>query len=210
MNFVEAKYLFANNFIGVDELKGFVQRLGGNIDWDAIDMPIPFPDIELVEAAKDGFLLVLVPPCGDEFLFSIRTFRDTFGTNPDCGEPCFYNQDWYLNEDFIDFAIEPNWYLLQKNPLDDTRAVIPDIILASRDNMNFPSAILCTYTFFAYRFAYGVNLWETDFVWCSDLDHNGDRIYVGKYHDVDGVNKDGFSIHRHLKLRQCYSAISIR
>lgn len=45
-----------------------------------------------------------------------------------------------------------------------------------------------------------------DFVWCVDVDHNGDRIYVGKYHDIDGINKNVFSIHRHLALRQCYAS----
>ena len=30
---------------------------------------------------------------------------------------------------------------------------------------------------------------------------------LGKYHDVDGVNKNGFSIHRHLSLRPCYGCI---
>lgn len=53
----------------------------------------------------------------------------------------------------------------------------------------------------------GEKLWYHDFVWCSDVDHNGDRIYVGKYNDIDGVNKDGFSIHRHLALRLCYGCI---
>lgn len=47
-------------------------------------------------------------------------------------------------------------------------------------------------------------LWYHDFVWCEDLDHNGDRIYVAKYHDVDVINKNGFRIHRHLALRPCY------
>lgn len=52
-------------------------------------------------------------------------------------------------------------------------------------------------------------LWKHDFVWCSDMDHNGDRIYVGKYHDISGVNKNGFSIHRHLALRECYASINL-
>jgi hypothetical protein len=30
---------------------------------------------------------------------------------------------------------------------------------------------------------------------------------VGKCHDVDGINKNGFSIHRHLALRKCYGAV---
>ena len=77
------------------------------------------------------------------------------------------------------------------------------------ENINFPTAILCVYTFFAYYYARKELLWHHDFVWCSDTDHNGDRIYVGKYHDVDEVNKNGFSIHRHLALRNCYGAIAL-
>ena len=62
---------------------------------------------------------------------------------------------------------------------------------------------------FAYFYTNRKILWPYDFIWCSDFDHNGDRIYVGKYHDIDGVNKDGFSIHRHLALRICYASINI-
>ena len=68
---------------------------------------------------------------------------------------------------------------------------------------------MCTYTFFVFYLCRHEKIWNHDFIWCSDRDHNGDRIYVGKYHDIDGVNKNGFSIHRHLALRPCYGAISI-
>ena len=78
-----------------------------------------------------------------------------------------------------------------------------------KEHISFPSAILCVYTFFAYYYAQKGLLWYHDFIWCSDTDHNGDRIYVGKYHDVDGVNKNGFSIHRHLALRNCYASITL-
>jgi hypothetical protein len=77
-------------------------------------------------------------------------------------------------------------------------------------HVKFPSAILCVYAFFAYYCSYGEMLWHNDFVWCLDTDHNGDRIYVGKYHDVDGVNKNGFSIHRHLSLRSCYASVDMK
>jgi hypothetical protein len=126
--------------------------------------------------------------------------------NPEIQEPCFYNQDWYLKEDFIQSTLENRWYLLKKNVIEESRAVLPDVLL--KQKMSFPSAILCTYTFFAYYYAAGELLWYHDFVWCSDTDHNGDRIYVGKYHDIDDVNKNGFSIHRHLALRNCYAAIN--
>ena len=209
MNSIEAKHLFGNNFLGIEELRFLVQKLEGEIELDTIDIPIRYREEELYLAARNGYILVLVLPDKKKSLFSIRSLRNCFGINQEVGTPCFYNQDWYLNESFIDDVVTPGWYLLQKNPQECTRAVMPDVILADNTG-DFPSAMLCTYTFFAYSIAYGKNLWETDFVWCSDLDHNGDRIYVGKYHDVDGMNKDGFSIHRHLRLRPCYSAIFVR
>ena len=110
-----------------------------------------------------------------------------------------------MYEDFVRKTLESRWYLLKKDVLEGSRAVMPNNLL--QQNIYFPSAILCVYSFFSYYLSYGKYLWYHDFVWCSDLDHNGDRIYVGKYHDIDGVNKNGFSIHRHLALRKCYAAI---
>lgn len=111
-----------------------------------------------------------------------------------------------MNEDFIYKTLDLRWYLLKRDVLEDSRAVQPDELL--KNNVIFPNAILCVYTFWAYYYARHVKLWYYDFVWCNDTDHNGDRIYVGKYHDIDGMNKDGFSIHRHLALRNCYSSIN--
>ena len=139
---------------------------------------------------------------------TIRRIRDVFGCDPDVSEPCFYNQDWYLEQKFMDEPLAPSWFLLQKKVPEITRAAPPVAIL--KNGIRLPSAVQCAYAFFAYYLATGGRkLWEYDFVWCSDADHNGDRIYVGKYTDIDGVNKSGFSIHRHLSLRPCYGAVSV-
>jgi len=55
-----------------------------------------------------------------------------------------------------------------------------------------------------YFHTQGGLLWKSDFIWCSDKDKNGDQIYVGRYRDPLGVNKNGFNIHRHLKIRNYY------
>ena len=52
-------------------------------------------------------------------------------------------------------------------------------------------------------------LWRHDFIWCDDSDHNGDRIYTGRYIDPNGINKNGFNIHRHLSIRPCYGAAPV-
>ena len=162
---------------------------------------------ELEQYAKDYLLVMGLPSVGGKPV-TIRTLREAFGVDPDASEPCFYNQDWYMHEDFIDRQMDARWYLLRKEVVEASRAVMPEQLMA--EDYAFPTAILCAYAFFAYWFCYDEKLWYHDFVWCCDTDHNGDRIYVGKYHDVDGVNKNGFSVHRHLALRSCYAAVTVR
>lgn len=200
------KELFGDNFIGIDELKPLFLKMGLSLE------NLPVPDIhysmdELKKCSKDYILILGLSEVGNTKL-SINTFRTLFGVNPDISEPCFYNQDWYLQEDFINRMLDTRWYLLKKEVVEESRAVQPSELL--KQDISFPSAVLCIYTFFAYFFANGELLWYHDFIWCSDTDHNGDRIYVGKYHDVDGVNKNGFSIHRHLALRSCYGSVCVK
>lgn len=196
----QAKYIMMNNFIGPDELKNLIYF---NIISDMIPS-IPYSESEL-NMKKDDYLLILgIDHLSDNKETTIRNLRDIFGKDPDISEPCFYNQDWYDNESFIDKKINSEWFFIRKNVYENSRAVQPSELIKKH---SFPSAINCTYAFFVAWKVLGLKLWYHDFVWCSDTDHNGDRIYVGKYHDVDGVNKNGFSIHRHLALRSCYGCI---
>lgn len=198
------KQLFGRNFIGPDEVKPLLERIGQG---EIIIPELNYSFEELEQSAKDYLLVMGLPSVGAKPL-TIRTLREVFGVDPDASEPCFYNQDWYMHEDFIDRQMESRWYLLRKEVIETSRAVMPEQLMAV--DYTFPTAILCAYAFFAYWFCYDEKLWYHDFVWCSDTDHNGDRIYVGKYHDVDGVNKNGFSVHRHLALRNCYAAVTVR
>ena len=203
----KAKILFGNNYIGREELLPLFKKMGLSYP-DNINIPaIHYNISELTQYSQDYVLILGIPNLGTIKL-NIENFRNYFGTDPSISEPCFYNQDWYVKENFITQTLDSRWYLLKKTVLDDTRAVQPEALLNKK--INFPSAILCTYTFFAYYYCRAEYLWYHDFVWCSDLDHNGDRIYVGKYHDIDGVNKNGFSIHRHLALRPCYAAVDFK
>lgn len=200
----EAKKIYGENFIGVDELLPLFNKMGWV--YENVDIPeIPY-SAQILEKCSHDYILILGIPNINGKQLTIKSFRDVFGINPEASEPCFYNQDWYLSEEFINKTLELKWYLLKKNVIEESRAVQPKEL--QQKNITFPSAILCTYTFFAYYFAKGELLWYHDFVWCIDIDHNGDRIYVGKYHDIDGINKNGFSIHRHLALRNCYASIS--
>lgn len=205
MQIEEAKRLFGENFIGKDDLKSFFKALGF-VDVEIQEKPIEYTDSDLKKAADEGYILIYGVKNVNGQNITLRFLRDKFGVNPDVSEPCLYNQDWYLKEDFMDMALNAQWYLIKKEVFEDTRAVMPSDLM--QRGLDFPSAILCGYTFFAYYYARNEYLWWHDFVWCCDIDHNGDRIYVGKYHDIDGVNKNGFSIHRHLALRPCYGSVN--
>ena len=192
------KIMGKGNFIGSEQVK----KLGL---FSVSNVPaIPF-SLESIEEHKHNYLMILgVNAFSDGKPVTIRNLINHFGKNPDVSEPCFYNQDWYDSEDFIDMPMINSWYFIRKTVYEDSRAVQPTELMYL---YSFPYAICCTYSFFVAWLTLGVKLWYHDFVWCRDLDHNRDRIYVGKYNDVDGVNKNGFSIHRHLSLRQCYGCI---
>ena len=199
------KNLFGKNFIGRDELMFFFKALGfGEVEIQ--ESPIQYSDADLQKAANKDYILIYGVENVNGQDITLRLLREKFGVNPDASEPCMYNQDWYMKEDFMDLALYDRWYLIKKDVFEESRAVMPGDL--TQQGMVFPPAILCGYTFFAYYFARNEYLWWHDFVWCSDTDHNGDRIYVGKYHDIDGVNKNGFSIHRHLALRPCYGSVN--
>ena len=201
----QIRAVFGDHFLGKEELAPLFKALGF-AEPDIQEKPVPYSQAVLEKAAKEGYILIYGVGRMDGQAITLRFLRDKFGINPDVSEPCLYNQDWYLKEDFMDVALDEQWYLIKKDVFEESRAVVPDEL--ARGGMHFPSAILCAYTFFAYYFARKEYLWWHDFVWCSDTDHNGDRIYVGKYHDIDGVNKNGFSIHRHLALRSCYGSVN--
>ena len=196
-----ARDIMGSNVIGVRELRmiGVMKLAIGN------KVPkIPYSFEELI-AKKDDYILILgVSKFIDGSSVTIRALKEIFGRNPDEKEPCFYNQDWYEKELFIDVPMDDGWYLIRKNVYEESRGIQPSEL---SEKFEFPLAIRCVYSFYAAWLALGMKLWLHDFIWCSDTDHNGDRIYVGKYHDVDGINKNGFSIHRHLALRPCYACI---
>lgn len=196
----QAKVIMGDSMIGPNELSkvSFISK-------DNIIIPsIPYSETELKKRKDDYLLILAIDRLSDNKDTTIRNLKCIFGKDPEISEPCFYNQDWYDNESFIDVKINAEWFLIRKNVYEDSRAVQPTELMKAH---KFPSAINCIYAFFVAWEVLGIKLWYHDFVWCRDTDHNGDRIYVGKYHDIDGINKNGFSIHRHLALRSCYGCI---
>lgn len=187
-----------DGFVGPDELKSLSFMQGRTFETPALS----FTE-ESIRAHAATHLLIFTPAIKE---LTIDQFREEFGVDP-AHEPCMYNQDWYLKEDFASKALlDGAWHLIRKEVLSDARAKRPEEIEISLSHEQFSSAVTYTFTFFAWWLLRKEILWKHDFLWCSDRDHNGDRIYVGRYEDPAGVNKNGFNIHRHLALRPSYSA----
>jgi hypothetical protein len=202
LDFKKVKEIFGDNFIGPDEVKKVA-----NLSKMKTIPSIPYSE-ECLNKFKNEYILII--GCSKDKYnkpLTINRMRYFYGLDPTLKEPCFYNQDWYLKEDFANkTTLENKWYLIKKTVVEKTRGKRPDEIIANLSkNENLPSAILTAYTFFAYYLLNnGKMLWKNDFIWCSDRDHNEDIIYTGRYIDPSGVNKNGFNIHRHLAIRPVY------
>lgn len=207
MTIQQAKKIMKKNFIGPEELSKISSRLG-IADPDKKSIPkIKFSKQQLKKLSKDYILILGIPTAKNGTALTLNKMRQHFGLDPKRSEPCFYNQDWYLKEKFADKTyLKFQWYLVGKKVLPQSRSKDPQKLESGlTKNQSFPSAILTTYTFFAYYFyTNGQMLWKHDFIWCSDKDKNGDRIYTGRYIDPKKINKNGFNIHRHLSIRPCY------
>ncbi|MDO8562010.1 MAG: hypothetical protein Q7S05_04270 [bacterium] len=189
--------------IGPDELKAMPK-----FNFGALEAPrVPWSAEEL-NRREGTHLLVFTPKTCAGTAITLDFLRELFGVDPAVSEPCMYNQDWYLKEDFATkTALDGTWHLIRKDVLEGARAKLPEDIEHDLMGEQFPTAVTYVFTFFAYWLATGGKvLWKNDFLWCSDRDHNGDRVYVGCYEDPAGMNKNGFNIHRHLALRPAYSA----
>lgn len=214
MTIKSVQNMLGRDYIGPAELSAIAGKLGIAVPEPACVLPVPFSEEELRHARRDGYLLILgVPAAADGEPLTLNKLHTHFGADPALSEPCFYNQDWYLHEPFAcEAVLEPRWYLMRKTVEKQSRGKEPDAIAKAFPKRKYlPSAILTAYAFFAYYLHTGGEmLWEHDFVWCSDRDGNGDRIYTGRYRDPLGSAKNGFNIHRHLTIRNAYGAAPMR
>jgi len=211
---IRAKEIMGSNLIDPEKLFMKSKELGIFVDNKLIENPpeIPFPENILNQCSKD-YLLFFGARYKDGSPLTILKMREHFGTDPDIKEPCFYNQDWYLNERFAKYEfIHNKWYLIRKIAFDKCRGMPPHIIKEQLgQNMFLPLAVVATFAFFInYHFNNGEILWKHDYIWCADRDHKGDQIYVGRYIDPAGINRNGFNIHRYLTIDNRYSYVDIR
>jgi hypothetical protein len=209
----QAKEIMGRNFISPSELSDIADMIGV-INPYKIKAPIPripYTKSVLKKIADDFIMLLGIPETSNNEVLTLSKMRSFFGIDPLIKEPCFYNQDWYVKEDFATKeTLNFNWYLVKKEVFENSRGMNPDDFLKQQGNLTrLPSAVLCSFTFFAWYFrTKGEILWKHDYIWCKDKDYHNDQVYVGRYLDPAGINKNGFSIHRHLSIKSCYGVIS--
>ena len=206
---MSAKEILGIDFIGPEELNVFRHSIGLKMI-EAGNFPeLLLTEAELLSIKENNCILFAVNNRMEtDQLLSIASLRNAIGL--DSAEKIgFYNQDWYLKEAFYAKEFEaPFWALLPKNIPSVSRAKIPS---NSDPSVTLPSALLVSYLFFIYYFhTKGTLLWKNDYIWCSDVDHNGDMVYVGRYEDPAGINQNGFSIHRHLKISEAYGFLNVK
>lgn len=208
----ELKQKFGNNFLGIEDVAVLHIEMGLQKPSTPINtVSLSISKEKLQQLNADDYVLVFVHPVyKDGAALNLLKLREHFGMNPEENEPCFYNQDWYIKEKFVnECTVESKWYLIRKNIFETSRSVEPSAF-AITNNISLPSALLCAYTFFLYYFKNKQLLWQNDFVWCSDEDAQLDKVYVGRYTDPLGLSKNGFSIHRHLKIKPWYGVVDAR
>ena len=201
MEISEIKKCLGHNFIGADELS--LIKNSFSVQIPTVLPPIPFDESTIVANRDTHLLLLCLSKFSDGTDITIKAMKERISMLD--GAPCFYNQDWYLNEEFIKKTLKTKWLFISKKLLDDSRAMTIDKVLSK---YKLYSAVELTFAFFAnYFINNGEKLWNNDYVWCSDVDDKGDQIYVGRYTDASGLNKDGFEIHRHLRIKKNYGVI---
>jgi hypothetical protein len=203
----EAREIMGLNFLGPNELLNTKLFLFSNSNFFISIPNIKFSCDYLKSCSSSHILILGISEIANEESLTLNVLRRYFGIDPTVSEPCFYNQDWYINETFFNQnSLEYKWYLVRKKVNDSLVGINPESQEIPLEN--YPSALLLSYSFFCWFFhTKGLLLWENEYVWCSDLDSNLDRVYVGRYIDISGKNKNGFSIHRHLKLTKQYGFV---
>lgn len=131
---------------------------------------------------------------------TLLTLRDRYGIGTTNGRPGFMNQDWWENEPFASV------------PLPDPVPEIPTVV---RDDLRgrwpahitipTPLAVVAAWKFFDHWERTGHYLWADDFIWCSDRDSHGDRVYIGGY----SRNRPGLEVHRHLTLTRRHTFLAL-
>ncbi len=181
----EAKTIMGTNFFGLEEA---AKHLGAKWTQDQLDAlaTVPFTK-EVLEACKDTHVLVAGYPMT---LLQVRTKAGRAKKGK-----LFYTPTggWYETQAFAKKTkVEVRWYLIRKQPVDNSTSKSWDEQQALLKDETTPTACVMTYTVMGHFLNTGERLFENVYVRCSDIVSDGNRVYVGCF-DAYGFGVRGYS-----------------
>jgi hypothetical protein len=183
-----AREIMGKNFFGVVEA---IKHFGVNPSKQQLAYlaEVPFTE-EQLSSCKDTHVLVAVFPMS---ILDIRgkVERKLF---------CSHDDAWYNKQAFAKDKGEVGWQLVHKVPVADStnKTWNEQQALLSKDEET-PKAQVMVYTIVGHFLATDERLFENIYVRCSDLDSDGDRVYVGSF-AAKGLNVDSWD----GDYRNCY------
>src|SRR3989344_3152493 len=203
----EARELFENDFIGIEEVEKFTghpltpeEKRIAEEKWQKKIEEQGLTKEGLKQLKQEGFMVVLrvgalegYEKKDKEMPVTIKNLRKKF--------PLFYTQDWYNNEQFADEALGGlDWGIVKKELLDETRSKNWDeqqeILKTWAEAHGVPEKFVrrrtpteVAYDVLAYFQARNQRILEKDWDWTS-VQSSG-----GKFVDVGGFDSNGLCVH---------------
>ena len=107
MDINDAKKIFKENFIGPDEL--IVKNNPINIK---LPRKVPEIKVDISLINPNDYILILgIEKLNNNDILNIENLVSIFGVQPKNKSVSFYNQDWYLGEEFAQLSLSNKWYL---------------------------------------------------------------------------------------------------
>lgn len=164
-----ARKIMGKNFFGIEEaIKYFGVQPKKNERLSVIEWTE-----EELRKVSDTHVLVAVFPLS---ILEIRrrcVARNFFYSHEDA---------WYETQAFAREKGETGWALVRKTPVPNSTSKTwqEQQVLLSKEEET-PTACVMVYTIIGHYLATGERLFENVYVRCSDVDSDGDRVYVGQF-----------------------------
>lgn len=183
-----AREIMGKNFLGVEEV---AECFGIQLTQEELITvaEIPFTEATLQECKDSHILFLGVNHDKEGKPLTINRFREML---PSTGQPRFWSyQSWYDKEKFATKETpELKWYLIRKTVTKESRSKnYTEQEKLLKENEERERAIVYVYGIFLMFKARNERLFETDYVWCTDLGSDGHRVFVGGF-DSEGLGVD--------------------
>jgi hypothetical protein len=176
-----AREIMGKNFLGVEEV---AECFGIQLTAEELAKvaEVPFTEATLEECKDTHILFLGVNHNKEGKPLTINRFREMF---PSTGQSRFYSYEdaWYDKEKFATKETpELRWYLIRKTVTEESRSKnYQEQEKLLKENEERERAVVYVYGIFLMFKARNERLFETDYAWCTDLDSDGYRVFVGDF-----------------------------